>query len=175
MMKMDTTRSADAESRIPTWASRSTAVVGAVLLALGFLTTTPAARIVIATFDDPAPRRTVIMEADERIPEDALAETDPAPRKAVKEASASTSITSPRPARDGVTDRWRRVLDPSRLSGLIASSPDISRKTDRPAAADRVADRKARMLASRVFVGLCRHLEAGLRHLTAPAFGSTAP
>ena len=162
MTTNDTIRSGDAESRIPTWASRSSAVIGAIVLAVAFLATTPAARVAIAAVDEPAPSRETIDGRTFRITEPASADIDLQPRESVREPAAVTGV------------RWPGVVRMGRPDAT-GSSPEFSVRFDRPPAVDRAERRNGRTLASRVFVGLYRHLESGLRHLTAPAFGSTAP
>lgn len=171
MKPTDTIKSGDPESRIPTWASGPWAIVGAVLLAVAFATTTPAARIAIAAFDDSEPGRSLIGGENADAAATASTETDldvdPSPDDAARVAAPSFHEVWPGFIRLGGGDHWERTP-------ITASSLEISRKLDRPSAF-RMERRSGRTLASRVFVGLYRHLEAGLRHLTAPAFGSTAP
>lgn len=160
MRPTDTIRTDDAEPRIPTWASKPGAIVGAVLLAVALLTTTPAARIAIAAFDESEP--TPVMRG---------AETG---ERAEATPTDAGSEATTRPVRLGGNGVWNGSWNEGWNPGSTTPSARLSRKNDRPAGLGPEWN-TGRRLASRVFVGLYRHLEAGLRHLTVPAFGSTAP
>jgi hypothetical protein len=176
MRPTDTIRTDDAETRIPTWASTPGAIFGAVLLAVAFATTTPAARIAIAAFDESEP--TPVMSGAET---GELVEATPT--DADSESTTRPSASTPRPAKprpvrlggNGVWNGdWNGGWNEGWNAGPTTPSARLSRKNDRPAGLGPEWN-TGRSLASRVFVGLYRHLEAGLRHLTVPAFGSTAP
>jgi hypothetical protein len=172
MTPTDTIKSGDAEFRIPTWASRPWAVVGVVLLAVAFATTTPAARIAIAAFDESEPTPVTSGAGI-----DELVKATPA--EAVFESTSRPSTSTPRPSRPrpvrlGGNGGWNGGWSKGWNAGSTMPPARISRKNDQPTG---LGPRwyTGRKLASRVFVDLYRHLEAGLRHLTVPAFGSTAP
>ena len=172
MTPTDTIKSGDAGSRIPTWASRPWAAVGVVLLAVAFATTNPAARIAIAAFDESEPTpvmsSTEIGELVEATPADAVSEEFTRP------STSKPRPAKPRPVRLGGNGTWNEGWRKGWNAGSTGPSARVSRKNDRPSVHGAEWS-TGRRLASRVFVDLYRHLEAGLRHLTIPAFGSTAP
>ena len=172
MKPTDTIKSGDAEFRIPTWASRPWAVVGVVLLAVAFATTTPAARILIAALEAPAPNQVMFDLENRDFAGTTPPDLDAAPREPARNPNLTARQDSPSIVRRD--ERQHQDWNPSWLSGPMERSADISRKLDHPAPL-RSERNIGRKIASRVFAGLYRHLEAGLRHLTVPAFGSTAP
>ena len=154
------------ESRIPTWASRLWAGLGVVVLAVALAATTPAARLTIAAFDAPASAPATVDTGSRD-----LVKVAPIDSSVSSDASTRASIPAPRRV-------WPRVIrfggDDDPTPRASARPATMSLKIDRPLLS-RPGWNTGRVLASRVFVDLYRHLEAGLRHLTAPAFGSTAP
>lgn len=172
MEPTDTIKSGDAEFRIPTWASRSWAIVGVFLLAVAFASTTPAARILIAALEAPAPSQVMFDSENRGFAGPTPPDLDTAPREPARGPTLTARQASPSIVRRD--ERQHRSWSPNWLSGPAERSAKISRKLDRPAPL-RSERNIGRQIASRVFVGLYRHLEAGLRHLTVPAFGSTAP
>lgn len=169
MPSIHSNRTDDLESRIPTWASRLWAGLGVVVLAVALAATTPAARITIAAFDAPASAPATVDTGSRDLGRIAPI----APIDSTVSSDTSTRASTPAPRRV-----WPRVIrfggDDDPTPRASARSATMSLKIDRPLLS-RPGWNTGRVLASRVFVDLYRHLEAGLRHLTAPAFGSTAP
>ena len=172
MKPTETIKSGDAEFRIPTWASRPWAVVGVALLAVALATTTPAARILIAALEAPAPNQVMFDLENGDFAGTTPLDLEASPREPARGPTLTARQASPSIVRRD--ERPHRNWSPSWFSGSMERSAEISRKLDRPVPL-RSERNIGRKIASRVFVGLYRHLEAGLRHLTVPAFGSTAP
>ena len=153
-MRVNTnSRSDEPEPRIPTWDSRPWAIIGVVAMAVAFAATTPAARIAIDALGSRTPARvTAGADLDAAGPTEVEAPVAPTDR--------GNSLGSARPDAGSTRSDWTRAW------GIEPREPSerISRRSDRPDA--------GRRLAVRLFAGLFRHLEAGLRHLTTPAVGS---